>query len=127
MTCTQGRLQRFKAIYLLTFAGVFVYGQATGSISGTIADASGSAVAGAKVTVTATGTGMSRSTVTDDRGQYVVPLLAATVYTIQADIQGFQPAKAENVRLQVDEHPSDAIAGAYFDSSNVVHGFLRTP
>jgi hypothetical protein len=105
MTRAQGRLQRFKAVYLLAFvAAPFVYGQATGSISGTISDTSGSAVAAAKVTVTATETGMSRSTVTDDRGQYVVPLLAATVYTIQAEIQGFQPAKAENVRLQVDEH-----------------------
>jgi hypothetical protein len=105
MTRAQGRLQRFNAVYFLTFiAGAFLYGQATGSISGTVSDTSGSAIAGAKVTVTATETGMSRSTVTDDRGQYVVPLLAATIYTLQAELQGFQPSKADNVRLQVDEH-----------------------
>ena len=105
MMRAQGRLPRFAAVTFLTFvAGAFVYGQATGSISGTISDSSGSAIAGAKVTVTATETGTSRSTITDDRGQYVVPLLAATLYSVQAELQGFQPSKADNVRLQVDEH-----------------------
>ncbi len=105
MKRAQDAWQRSKAIAILTFiTGAAVYGQATGGISGTVSDASGSAIAGAKVTVTATATGMSRSTVTDDRGQYVVPLLPAALYTVEAQLQGFQTAKADDVRLQVDEH-----------------------
>ena len=97
----------FSAIIvgLLTFsAGPFAYGQATGSISGTITDATGSAVPGAKVTVTAPATGASRATTTNESGEYIVPLLGVANYNIQVELQGFQTAKADDVRLQVDEH-----------------------
>src|ERR1700723_1960211 len=90
---------------LLTFSGAsFLYGQATGSISGTVTDVTGSAVPGAKVTVTAPATGLSRSITTNDSGEYILPLLGVADYTVQVEFQGFQTAKAENIRLQVDEH-----------------------
>jgi Carboxypeptidase regulatory-like domain len=90
---------------LLTFlAAPFAYGQATGSISGTVTDATGSAVPAAKVTVTVPATGVSRSTATNDSGEYIIPLLGIGDYTVQVDLQGFQSAKAEGIRLQVDEH-----------------------
>src|SRR3984885_8828712 len=97
----------FSAIIvgLLTFsAGPFAYGQATGSISGTITDATGSAVPGAKVTVTAPATGASRATTTNESGEYIVPLLGVANYNIQVELQGFQLAAAHDIRLQVDEH-----------------------
>jgi hypothetical protein len=80
-----------------------LYGQATGSISGTVSDATGAAVAGAKVTITAPATGASREAVTDGNGHYVVPLLGVANYTVHVDQQGFQPAEAKGVQLQVDE------------------------
>src|ERR1700734_1681364 len=90
---------------LLTFlAGPFAYGQATGSISGTVTDSTGSAVPNAKVTVTAPATGASRSATTNETGEYIVPLLGVAIYTVQVELQGFQTAIANDVRLQVDEH-----------------------
>src|ERR1022692_518247 len=80
-----------------------LYGQATGSISGTVSDATGAAVAGAKVTITAPATGTSRDAVSDANGHYVVPLLGVANYTVHVDQQGFQPAEAKGVVLQVDE------------------------
>ena len=59
---------------------------------------------GAKVTVTAPATGFSRSSTTNDNGEYIVPLLGVAIYEVQVDLQGFQSTKAENIRLQVDEH-----------------------
>jgi Carboxypeptidase regulatory-like domain len=91
-------------VCLLTFSASFVYGQATGSISGTVTDVTGSAVPGAKVTVTAPATGASRSSTTNESGQYIVPLLGVANYDIQVELQGFQTAKADGIRLQVDEH-----------------------
>jgi Carboxypeptidase regulatory-like domain len=89
----------------LTFlVAPFAYGQATGSISGTVTDVSGSAVPGAKVTVTAPATGLSRSSNTNDNGEYIVPLLGVANYNIQVELQGFQTATANDIRLQVDEH-----------------------
>src|ERR1700723_2701822 len=90
---------------LLTFFGApFAYGQATGSISGTVTDPSGASVPGVKVTVTAPATGLSRTFTTNDSGEYIVPLLGVANYTVQVELQGFQTAKAEDIRLQVDEH-----------------------
>src|SRR5271168_3878911 len=81
-----------------------LFGQTTGSISGTVSDSKGLAAPNAKVTVTAPATGLSRSINTDQRGGYIVPLLGVGNYTIQVELTGFQSAKAEDIRLQVDEH-----------------------
>jgi hypothetical protein len=81
-----------------------LYGQATGSISGIVTDATGAPVAGAKVTVTVPATGTNRESVTDSNGHYVVPLLGVANYNIRVEQQGFQPGEAKDVRLQVDEH-----------------------
>ncbi len=89
---------------MTVLAGPSLYGQATGSISGTVTDVTGSAVPGAKVTVTAPATGASRTFTTSDSGEYIVPLLGVADYTVQVELAGFQTAKAEGIRLQVDEH-----------------------
>ncbi len=96
---------RIAVVCLLTLsAASIVYGQATGSISGTVTDPSGAAVPSAKVTVTAPATGLSRTFTTNETGEYIVPLLGVANYTVQVELQGFQTAKAEDIRLQVDEH-----------------------
>jgi hypothetical protein len=91
-------------LLIFFLAAPHVYGQATGSISGTVSDPSGAAVPGVKVTVTAPATGLSRSSTTNQSGEYLVPLLGVANYTVQVELQGFQTAKAEDIRLQVDEH-----------------------
>ncbi|HEX3683410.1 MAG TPA: carboxypeptidase-like regulatory domain-containing protein [Bryobacteraceae bacterium] len=88
--------------FLFSFCS-FLYGQATGSISGTVTDATGAAVSGAKVTVSAEATGFSREAVTDDAGHYTVPLLGVATYTVRAELKGFQTSEAKGVGLQVDE------------------------
>src|SRR5271155_221227 len=89
---------------LTVVAAPMLYGQATGSISGTVTDVTGSAVPLAKVTVTAPATGVTRSLTTNENGEYTVPLLGVANYNVQVELQGFQTAKAEDIRLQVDEH-----------------------
>jgi len=100
------RLQSTAVVVVLmtALAGPLLYGQATGSISGTVTDVTGSAVPNAKVTVTAPATGLTRASTTNDSGEYIVPLLGVANYTVQVELQGFQTAKADDVRLQVDEH-----------------------
>ena len=94
-----------RSVVLLTFLVCgLLYGQATGSISGTVSDITGAPVANAKVTITAPATGASREALTDANGRYVVPLLGVANYTVRVDVQGFQPTEARDVRLQVDEH-----------------------
>ena len=100
------RPARSTVISLIVFLIVCarLHGQATGSISGNITDATGSAVANAKVTVTAQETGVSRDGVSDGAGHYDIPLLGVAHYTVRAELQGFQTVEEKDVRLQVDEH-----------------------
>jgi hypothetical protein len=90
--------------FLTFFAGQLLYGQATGSFSGTIADASGAGIPGAKVTVTAPATGFTRSAIANASGEYIIPLLGVGTYKVEVEQKGFQNAVAQDVRLQVDEH-----------------------
>jgi Carboxypeptidase regulatory-like domain len=80
-----------------------LYGQANGSLAGTVTDKTGSVIAGAKVTVTSQATGLTRETKTDDSGHYLVPLLPVAVYTIHVESQGFQTTEQRDIRLQINE------------------------
>src|SRR5277367_5520592 len=80
-----------------------MYGQATGSFSGTVVDKSGSSVLGAAVTATSQGTGLTRTGKTDDAGHYSIPLLPVGTYTVRVDSTGFQSSESKDLTLQVDE------------------------
>ncbi len=80
-----------------------LYSQANGSLSGNVADKTGSVITGAAVTVTSQGTGLTRQTKTDASGHYLVPLLPAAFYTIRVESQGFQTSVQKDIRLQVAE------------------------
>src|SRR5579862_474920 len=81
-----------------------LFGQANGSLAGTVSDKAGAVIAGATVTATSQSTGLSRDTKTDDSGHYLIPLLPVADYRIRVDAQGFQSTEQKDIRLQVDEH-----------------------
>jgi hypothetical protein len=80
-----------------------VYGQANGSLSGTVADKTGGVLTGATVKITSQATGLERDAKTDDSGHYIVPLLPVSIYTIHVEAQGFQTTEQKDIRLQIDE------------------------
>src|SRR5437868_5161716 len=100
-----------KKALLLVFCGSLLftispllYGQATGSFSGTVTDKTGSVISGATVRVTSQGTAAERESKTDDTGHYLIPLVPIGNYTIRVESQGFQTVEQKDIRLQVDEH-----------------------
>ncbi|MBZ5612591.1 MAG: carboxypeptidase-like regulatory domain-containing protein [Acidobacteriia bacterium] len=100
-------LQR-RALVVAVLGSVFflsplLYSQASGSLSGTVADKTGSVIAGATVKITAQETGATRDTKTDGSGHYLAPLLPVAHYTIRVESQGFQTTEQKDIRLQVDE------------------------
>jgi len=80
-----------------------LYGQATGSFSGTVSDKTGSVISGAQVRATSQGTNISRESKTDDSGHYLMALLPIGDYTIRVESQGFGIVEQKDIRLQVDE------------------------
>ena len=97
-------LLRVLCSSLLLTISPLLYGQATGSFSGTVSDKTGSVISGATVRVTSQGTGAVREAKTDDTGHYLIPLVPIGTYTVRVESQGFQPNEQRDVRLQVDEH-----------------------
>ena len=90
-------------VVLLGTAGRSWAQTATGQITGTVKDASGAVMAGAKVKISSEKTGFTRETTTNDTGDYVFPLLPVGVYTISAEQQGFKVAKQSDITLLVNQ------------------------
>jgi len=72
-----------------------------GSISGTVTDPQGKAIAGAQVTVRNVDFTSARTLVTDESGAYSTPMLTTGAYTIEAKAQGFTLKKPARVTLNV--------------------------
>ncbi len=93
-------------ITLLSLTCSSLYGQFdNGSMVGTIHDASGAAIVGAKVTITNTATGIVSTATTGNDGSYEVPSLRVGVYTISAAATGFSEAVASNISVTVGGRP----------------------
>ena len=63
--------------------------QTTGTISGTITDATGAVVPGAKITVTNKATGLTQTTTTRDNGYYTIVNLPGGEYDVTAEKEGY--------------------------------------
>jgi hypothetical protein len=75
----------------------------TGSVRGTVTDASGAVVAGVNVTATDAATGVTTSTVTNRAGQYNIQFLPIGSYTITMSSAGFETASIGPFTLEIDQ------------------------
>jgi hypothetical protein len=83
------------------------YAQSTSAtLSGTVTDAQGALVPGARVTVTNAATGMKRQATTSGAGTFTIPLLPPSTYTVLVENQGFTPAEIRDVVLNVNDNVS---------------------
>jgi hypothetical protein len=88
----------------------------TGTIRGSVTDASGAVVPGAEVTIKSDATGESRTVVTNNQGEYVVPELLAGMYTVAVKKANFKEVVSRGVELHVS---STAVADAVLQVGNV--------
>jgi len=71
------------------------------SIVGSVTDASGAVVAGAKIEITNVGTNAVSTQMTDSSGAYAVPALSVGDYKVAASAQGFRTEIKEGIHLNV--------------------------
>jgi hypothetical protein len=83
-----------------------LWGQATAQISGTARDQSGAVLPGVEIKVTQTETGVSRDTVTNETGSYVLPNLPIGPYKLEASLPGFRTYSQTGIVLQVQSSPA---------------------
>lgn len=84
----------------LLFAGA-CFAQSTGSIQGTVADATSAVLAGADVRVVNTNTGQKIELKSNEAGIYVAPSLQPGTYSIEAKAPGLQTTEVTNVTVTV--------------------------
>ncbi|MFY9531557.1 MAG: carboxypeptidase-like regulatory domain-containing protein [Candidatus Acidiferrales bacterium] len=85
-------------------ASAFAQGGATGAISGTVQDASGGVIAGAKVQIVSDATGqIIRELTTDSSGLFTATLLPVGTYSIEVSASGFTKTRFPGVIVRITE------------------------
>src|SRR6202790_5455675 len=105
--CTQTHVSRTVQLLCVTF-GVFLIclpafpqGNA-GRILGTLTDQSGGVLVGATVTVTDTQRGTTRTLTTNQAGEYNVPSLLPSTYTVRGEAMGFKRIERLGIILEAN-------------------------
>jgi hypothetical protein len=80
----------FFAVLLLAFAGTAWAQTETGQISGTVTDATGAVIVGAKVVAKSVNTGLMRDSSTNSSGLYTIPSLRPDIYEVTVKAAGFE-------------------------------------
>jgi hypothetical protein len=95
----------FSYSLIVTLGCGLAWSQATAQISGTARDQSGAVLPGVEIMVTQTETGISRNTITNETGSYVLPNLALGPYRLEAALPGFRTYVQTGIVLQVNSSP----------------------
>src|SRR6266849_6336556 len=97
-------MRAFLLVVLSAAFGSNMFAQTTASIKGTVSDASGAVIAGAKIVVKNSALGIERDIASNSEGYYEVPALPPGSYSIEVRVQGFQHALAKGVTLEVSQN-----------------------
>ena len=84
------------------FVSTSLRADVTGSILGTVTDATGAVVSGVTVVATNLATNLKQTTVSDSVGQYRILALPVGHYKIEATASGFRKFLTPDVELSVD-------------------------
>src|SRR5208282_3721552 len=90
-------------LFLTLMAGASHAQVLYGSLTGNVADPSGSVIPGATVEARSVGTGISRKAITDNRGSYAFNDVAQGAYDMTVTAKGFQTIVEKNVSVTVNE------------------------
>jgi hypothetical protein len=88
------------AILIFPFAA---HAQDSGSITGTVRDTSGAVIPNAEVKVSSGAIGISRTSITNDDGDYLAAALPPGVYDMSVTAKGFKAFQAKKIIVRVAE------------------------
>jgi hypothetical protein len=91
-----------------------------GNLSGTVVNPAGEPVAGATVTVLSQAQGFTRTTTTNEAGEFRVPLIPQGNYTVTVAAEGLQTTSTPDLRVQVGGTNSYRLALDTATSGDVV-------
>lgn len=98
------RTRNAARLVLCASISVWLWGQNTGSLFGTVTDSSGAAISAANVTATHVQTGTVRITVANQNGDWSLPLLPVGTFRVRVSMDGFKEGVLSDILLQVSEN-----------------------
>src|SRR5271166_2695449 len=90
-------------LLLLGLGGGPAFAQFSSGIEGTVHDSTGAVIAGAKVKATDTRLGVSKETTANDSGFFRIESVAASIYTVEIQMTGFETWRQVGLTLHVGE------------------------
>jgi hypothetical protein len=114
------------AIFLLTPA-ILTAQVSSATITGTIKDPAGGVVPHVKVTATEQATGVVTNALSNDDGEYTLPLLPRGTYNISVDVKGFQHYLKKGLALSVGDHPTEDIVLSVGENNQTVTVTAEAP
>ena len=90
-------------VVLLLSLSTSMFAQGNAALSGAVTDSTGAVIPGAVVTVTNDTTGMAPTRVTNESGNYEFTNLLPGLYTLTAEVPGFETGIYRNVELKADQ------------------------
>ena len=125
-TITKICIPALSAVCMLLFCALplLAQGHTTGRINGTVKDPAGALIPGAQITVNSRITGEERTAITDDQGNFTVPLLAPGEYTVKIAAKGFNTSFFPSVMVVITETTS---VNAYLIVAGVIDDALNVP
>ncbi len=90
----------------IVLAGTTAFAQAqasAGDVTGTVTDANGAVIRGARVTVLSPDRGLTRTATSGDSGEFRLPLLPPGTYSLRAEAPGFTTRVVEGMVVEVGQ------------------------
>ncbi|MGA9770520.1 MAG: TonB-dependent receptor [Blastocatellia bacterium] len=100
------RLTSFLVVSSMLIGSVVFAQVSTGDITGRVLDPQGNVVAGATVTAKNTANDQTRSTTTNDSGEYTLSQLSPGKYEVAAEARGFSRSLQKDFELNIGSKPT---------------------
>jgi len=101
----QLRMVRVLALAVIALIPMLLFGQGYfGTVSGVLTDPSGAIVQNAKVTLTDQQKGYTFTTTSDNMGRYLFRAVSPGVYSVTAEMKGFEKTVVTNIRVDVSDN-----------------------
>jgi carboxypeptidase family protein len=102
-------MERIRLSLIALFVSVLscssVWAQATAQLSGTVRDQSGAVLPGVEISATQTDTGITRTTISNETGSFILPNLPLGPYRLEASLSGFRTFAQTGIVLAVNSNP----------------------
>lgn len=94
----------FRLLALLTLGTLIACAQTSNAnLLGRVADSTGAVIPGVAIKLTNVDTNQTRETISNEVGEYNIPLIPPGSYRLEATYQGFRTYKVDRLLLQVDQ------------------------